>query len=121
MDKSEITAVQEAAARLAQFHELRGRGALCSSVTESLAIDAAESFLACFEMTGEYLRDAITLLAEISTLDEPCLAEPGQRATFPILVEHLSDSFNPRYCDLYDRVFAQIITFCRNLPTEAAL
>src|SRR5579883_986546 len=111
----------DAAARLSQFRELRGRGALCSTVTETLATEAAEEFLRCFTERREYLADAIALLAEIATLDEPCLAEPGQRATFPILVERLSDSFDPRFCSLYDRAFAQMIEICRRLPGGAKL
>ncbi len=110
-----------AAMRLAQFRELRARGALCSAVTDQLSTEAASAFLDCFENRGEYLADAITMLAEIATLEEPCLAEPGQRATFPLLVERLSDSFDPRYCLLYDRAFAQMITFCRKLPAAAKL
>src|ERR1019366_3415154 len=107
--------------RLAEFRELRARGALCTGVTEQLSTEAATAFLDRFESRGEYLGDAITLLAEISTLEEPCLAEPGQRATFPLLVERLSDSFDPRHCLLYDRAFAQMITICRRLPSAAKL
>jgi hypothetical protein len=55
------------------------------------------------------------LLAEMGTLEEPCLSEPGQRATFPLLVEQLSDSFDPQACHLYDRAFAQMISICRAL------
>ena len=111
----------DATLRLAQFRELRARGALCTEVTEQLATEAATAFLDRFESLGEYLGDAITLLAEISTLEEPCLAEPGQRATFPLLVERLSDSFAPQYCLLYDRAFSQMITVCRRLPSATKL
>ena len=112
---------REAASRLAEFRRLRARGALCTEVTDQLATGAAGAFLEHFTKRGEYLRDAITLLAEIATLEEPCLAEPGQRATFPLLVEHLSDSFDPQYCPLYDRAFAQMISICRQLPAAAKL
>ena len=112
---------REAAARLKEFHELGARGALCTEASERLAIAAAENFLAHYRATGEYLSDAITLLAEIATLEEPCLSEPGQRATFPLLVERLSDSFEPALCEVYDRVFTQLITHCRALPAGARL
>jgi len=107
--------------RLAEFRALRDRGALCTEVTEQLASEAASEFLSQHREHGGYLRDAITLLTEIATLEEPCLSQPGTRATFPFLVERLSDSFDPKYCDLYDRVFAQMITECRRLPAAADL
>ena len=109
------------AKRLAEFRELRARGALCTTVTEQMAMDAAEGFLEAAQATGEYLADAVTLLAEIGTLEEPCLSEPGQRATFPLLVEQLSDSFDPQACHLYDRAFAQMIFICRALPAGREL
>ncbi|MBI4464705.1 MAG: hypothetical protein HY647_08390 [Acidobacteria bacterium] len=109
-------AEREAELRLAEFQQLRARSALCASATEQLATEAAANFLTHFRDHGAYLADAITLLAEIATMEEPCLAEPGQHATFPLLVEQLSDSFNPAYCQLYDRVFAQMISYCRRLP-----
>lgn len=110
------SAEQRIALRFEEFRSLRARGALCTEVTEQLASEAATAFLSHYRERGGYLRDAIALLAEISTLEEPCLSQPGQRATFPLLVEYLSDSFNPAYCDLYDRAFAQMIAVCRQLP-----
>ncbi|OFW06090.1 MAG: hypothetical protein A3G20_01900 [Acidobacteria bacterium RIFCSPLOWO2_12_FULL_59_11] len=118
-DKAAIE--QEMADRLAQFRALRARGALCTEATEQFAAEAASSFLSHYRKHGEILRDAITLLAEIATLEEPCLSQPGQQATFPMLVETLSDSFDPRDCSLYDRAFAQMIHFCRQLPAAADL
>jgi ADP-heptose:LPS heptosyltransferase len=112
---------RRAASRLEEFRGLGARGALCTEVCERLATEAAEEFLAQHLAAGEYLTDAIALLAEIATLEEPCLSETGQRATFPLLVEQLSDSFEPALCDLYDRVFTQLITHCRTLPVGARL
>ncbi|HLA41768.1 MAG TPA: hypothetical protein VJ417_17320, partial [Candidatus Glassbacteria bacterium] len=114
-------ALRRAEFSLSEFMKLRARGALCREATEQLATEAASAFLAHFQDHGAYLADAITLLAEIATLEEPCLAEPGQRATFPLLVEQLSDSFDPAYCSLYDRAFAQMITHCRRLPAAKEL
>ena len=91
------SAGQRIALRLEEFRALSARGALCTEVTEQLAAEAASAFLSHYRERGEYLSDAIALLAEISTLDEPCLSQPGQRATFPLLVETLSDSFDPAY------------------------
>jgi ADP-heptose:LPS heptosyltransferase len=111
----------DASARLKEFRALRGRGALCTTVTEQLATEAATGFMEAFETKGEYLSDAITLLAEISTLEEPCLAQPGTKATFPLLIERLSDSFNPQLCRVYDRAFAHMIAICRKLPAGSQL
>ena len=112
-------AAQAMAERLAEFRELRARGALCTEVTEQLANEAASEFLDCYRERGEYLGDAITLLAEVSVLEEPCLSQPGQRATFPFLVERLSDSFDPEASDLYDRAFAQMIEVARRVPAAS--
>jgi ADP-heptose:LPS heptosyltransferase len=114
---SDATALYDATRRLEEFRELRSRGTLERTSTERLATEAASAFFTRFEKRGEYLADAVTLLAEISALDDPSLAEPGCRATFPLLIERLSDSFDPRLCPLYDRAFAQMISICRRLPS----
>ncbi|MCZ6752098.1 MAG: hypothetical protein O7E51_09755, partial [Acidobacteria bacterium] len=119
--KVKATSAQEAASRLAKFRRLLERGALNAEVIEKLATEAATAFLSQSRGRDTYLRDAIALLAEISTLEEPDLAEPGHRATFLLLVENLSDSFDPQQCLLYDRAFAQLIAFCRKLPAAKEL
>ncbi|MCZ6491474.1 MAG: hypothetical protein O7A06_13215 [Acidobacteria bacterium] len=119
--KVKATSAQEAASRLAKFRRLLERGALNAEVIEKLATEAATAFLSQSRGRDTYLRDAVALLAEISTLEEPALAEPGHRATFRLLVENLSDSFDPQQCLLYDRAFAQMITFCRKLPAAKQL
>jgi ADP-heptose:LPS heptosyltransferase len=108
-------------ARLAEFRDLRARGALCTEVSEHLANEAATLFLSEYRSSGKYLADAITLLAEIATLEEPCLSQPGLRAAFPKLIERLSDSFDPQLCAVYDRVFTQMISLARQLPAAARL
>ena len=84
---AQSSSAEQIAARLEEFRALRARSGLCTEVTEQLAAEAASAFLDHYRPHGEYLRDAITLLAEIATLEEPCLSEAGQRATFPLLVE----------------------------------
>lgn len=118
---SQSAAADRIVRRLEEFRGLRARGALSTEVTGPLAQEAASAFLSHYQERGEYLRDAITLLAEIATLEESCLAESGHRATFPLLVETLSDSFDPRHCALYDRAFAQMISYCRQLPSTKDL
>jgi ADP-heptose:LPS heptosyltransferase len=119
VNQPDESAPASAEARLKEFRGLREHSALCTAVTEQLATEAASRFLEEYRVSGTYLTDAITLLAEIATLEEPCLSEPGQRATFPLLVERLSDSFDPEQCPLYDRVFAQMFSHCRALPAAA--
>jgi ADP-heptose:LPS heptosyltransferase len=80
------------------------------------ALRAASNYVSYFKETGLWLRDAITLLCEISTLEEPRLARAGSEGLFGHLVEMLNDSFEPNYCDLYDRAFSQVIEFCRRRP-----
>ena len=67
------------------------------------------------------LRDAVTLLCRIAAHREPAIARAGLQALFPALVERLNDSFDPAACELYDRVFAQVIDFCRRLPGGGGL
>jgi ADP-heptose:LPS heptosyltransferase len=111
---------ERAAARLAEFRELRSRGALCSAVTERFAAEASDALIGAWA-AQTYLEDAVTLMAEIATLDEPCSADPGQRPPFPPFVERLSDSFDPALCDLYERAFVQMIAMARRLPAGAKL
>lgn len=61
------------------------------------------------------LSTAIELLCEINSLSDPYLSQIGLEALFPNLIERLNDSFDPSYCQLYDRLFAQVITFSRRL------
>ena len=101
---------------LAQFRERRDLGTLTVAWLDAVAVEAAGSFMRCHHDGGAFLSDAISLLCEAATLDRPELARPGVRGLFGFLVERLSDAFDPRYCELYDRLFAQVVTFCRGLP-----
>jgi len=106
---------------LAGLRAARDEGRLAGADLPQLAEWAADSFIARYHADGGYLAEAITLLCEMATLDDPALAAPGVRGLFAFLVERLSDSFDPRYCALYDRLFAQVVDFCRRLPGGAAL
>jgi ADP-heptose:LPS heptosyltransferase len=68
-----------------------------------------------------YLRDAITLLCELASLDDPALARAGIQGLFPLLVEPLGDAFTPEACAVYDRLFAQVIQYCRQQPGGTAI
>jgi hypothetical protein len=112
---------QSAVVHLQEFRQLREQGRLCKEGNELFANDAVDCFFAAFRTHGEILENCITLLAEISTLDNDELATPGQHATFQRLIEPLSDSFDPEYGLLYDTVMAQLIDTVRRLPKGAAL
>src|SRR5262249_3607224 len=67
------------------------------------------------------LREAVTLLCEITSNEDERIAQSGVDALFPGLIERLSDSFAPAACLLYDQIFAQVVDFCRRLPEARAL
>lgn len=77
---------------------------------------AVEDFFSFLSQTGLPLRDAIELLCEINSHPDPDFSKLGLNALFPNLIEKLNDSFDPTLCEIYDRVFAQVISFCRRLP-----
>jgi ADP-heptose:LPS heptosyltransferase len=111
----------EAASLLGDFRKLRDEGALDPEQVERLAMRAAD-LIVSFHLErdsqehGGYPRDAVTLLCEITSNENQEVARAGVRALFPGLIERLNDSFDPAACDLYDRIFAQVIDFYRRLP-----
>jgi ADP-heptose:LPS heptosyltransferase len=46
---------------------------------------------------------------------EPLIAEDGNRALFRIVVERLGDLFEPRLCEVYTRLFSEVIA--RRIPS----
>jgi ADP-heptose:LPS heptosyltransferase len=84
-----------------------------------LSLRAAEAIIAYHRERGGYLRDAVTMLCEITANEDPQIARAGLNALFPTLIERLNDSFDPAACKLYDRIFAQVIDFYRRLPQAA--
>ncbi len=81
-----------------------------------LATQAVTSFFDFYRLTSSPLRAAIELLCELNASDNRTHASIGLKALFPNLIEKLNDAFSPPYCNLYDRVFAQVISFFRCLP-----
>jgi ADP-heptose:LPS heptosyltransferase len=86
-----------------------------------LANRAVTLFFEFYQFAGAPLRPAIELLCEINASHIPSHAALGLEALFPNLIEKLNDAFLPAYCDLYDRVFAQVISFFRHLPEGHAI
>lgn len=88
---------------------------------QRLAARSAAAFLESYRVDGVYRRDAIAKLCRLATAWDDGLSRVGQHVIFSDLVERLSDSFDSRSVALYDRIFAQIIEFCRRLPTGKPL
>ena len=77
---------------------------------------AVSLFFEYFQSHNMILREAIQLLCEISTHPDPKIATLGTQTLFPHLIERLNDAFDPSYCEVYDRLFSQVISFCRAIP-----
>ncbi|MFN0083917.1 MAG: glycosyltransferase family 9 protein [Blastocatellia bacterium] len=109
--------MRERAARdLAEYRAKAGEGALSPEQAGALAWRAAERYLAN-PLPGEAApRDAIRLLCEMTASGDSAIARQGVRALFGGLIERLNDSFEPAACDVYDRLFIQVIDFYRRRP-----
>jgi ADP-heptose:LPS heptosyltransferase len=112
---------EDTALNLAELRKREAEGTLTVEAASRLALRASSDFIAYYRATGGYLRDAVTLLCELTALADRRLARTGLEALFPALVERLNDSFEPASCALYDRVFAQVIDFYRRRPEAQAL
>lgn len=108
-------------AAAAAFEQGQQRAALTSVAIECWTARSVEGFLGHYHASGGYAGQAIELLARMATLPQASLARPAAQGLFGLLVERLSDSFDPRYCALYDRLFVDVVQFCRQLPQAAAL
>jgi ADP-heptose:LPS heptosyltransferase len=106
---------------LVEFRRLQHARSLTPAVAIRLASEAAAAFLEQHTTSGHYLRDAVTLLCELASLDDPALARIGVHGLFPLLVEPLGDAFTPAACATYNQLFAQVIQYCRQQPAGAAI
>lgn len=64
---------------------------------------------------------ALGPLLEKATSDNPELASAASRALFTTVVERLGDLFEPRLCDVYARLFSEVITYVRPKLATAEL
>ncbi|HEU0174456.1 MAG TPA: glycosyltransferase family 9 protein [Blastocatellia bacterium] len=113
-----MTQILEAASLLADFRTRRDKGLLDAEQVEQEARRAADLIIGYHRQMGDRgggLRDAVTLLCEITADENREVARAGVRILFPALIERLNDSFDPAACELYDRIFAQMIDFYRRL------
>jgi hypothetical protein len=111
-----MTQTMEAAGLLADFRARRNIGSLDAEQVQREARRAADLIISAHREWDGYLRDAVTLLCEITADEDREIARAGVRILFPALIERLNDSFDPAACELYDRIFAQVIDFYRRLP-----
>lgn len=74
----------------------------------------ASEFLSAFQRSGTYLREPIDRLARLASSEHAETAKLATEAIFKSLVERLADSFEPQAVSLYNRLFAQLIHFCRS-------
>ena len=106
---------------LVEFRRLKEGRALTPDAATRLASEATAAFLEQHAASGYYLSEAVTLLCELASMDDPVLSRIGVHGLFPLLVEPLGDAFTPAACAVYNRLFAQVIQHCRKQPAGAAL
>jgi len=83
-----------------------------------LSRQIAHSFMDSYLKDCHYEEDYIDLLCEMTTFSEDNdLTGIAARALFRIIIENLCDDFEDLQTDTYNRVMAQLISFCRKLPS----
>ena len=116
-----MTPIEEIRSKLAEFDLLKGQGSLTPEAALVLAARSAELVIEHFQRGNGCLREAVSLICRIAADENLTVAGAGVTALFPLLIERLNDSFDPAACRLYDRLFAQVIEFCRRHPEGKAL
>jgi len=82
-----------------------------------LSQQIAYSFMDAYLKDCHYEADYIDLLCEMTTFSEDTdLNGIAARALFGIIIESLCDDFEDLQTETYNRVMAQVITYCRKLP-----
>jgi ADP-heptose:LPS heptosyltransferase len=82
-----------------------------------LSREIANSFLDYYLKDCRYEEDYIDLLCEMTTFSsDPEMNSPGTHALFGTIVESLCDDFEELQTETYNRVMAQVISFCRRIP-----
>jgi ADP-heptose:LPS heptosyltransferase len=82
-----------------------------------LSRQIAHSFLDYYLKDCRYEAAYIDLLCEMTTFsNDPELNNPGAHALFSIIIESLCDDFEALQTETYNRVMAQVISYCRTIP-----
>jgi ADP-heptose:LPS heptosyltransferase len=103
-----------------EFTKLRNCGLNLERASQA-ALQAVEQIITRHRENGDYLRDAVTLLCQLTSDPDRSIARCGASALFTSLIERLNDSFEPTACKLYDRIVAQVIEYYRSLPGGLSL
>lgn len=89
---------------------------------QKLSRQIAYSFLDHYLQDCRYEEEYIDLLCEMTTLSENRHWNgPAAQALFGIIIERLCDDFEELQTLTYNRVMAQVITFCRQIPAGKAI
>jgi len=87
-----------------------------------LSRQVAHSFMDSYLKDCHYAEDYIDLLCEMTTISQDAgLNGVAARALFSIIIESLCDDFEEMQTETYNRVMAQVITFCRKLSVGREL
>jgi ADP-heptose:LPS heptosyltransferase len=87
-----------------------------------LSQQIAYSFMDAYLKDCHYEEDYIELLCEMTTFSEDTeLNGIAARALFSIIIESLCDDFEDLQTETYNRVMAQIVSYCRKLGAAAEL
>ena len=87
-----------------------------------LSKQIAYSFLDYYLKDCRYEEEYIDLLCEMTTFfDDSNLNNPGVQALFGIIVESLCDDFEELQTATYNRVIAQVISYCRTIEPGKGL
>jgi ADP-heptose:LPS heptosyltransferase len=106
---------------LAEFHRLQETQRLTPALATHIATGVTATLLEQHRASGRYRKEAVLLLCELASLDDPALSRIGVHGLFPLLVEPLGDAFTPEACALYDQLFVQVIQYCRRQPDGRAM
>lgn len=87
-----------------------------------LSRQVAHCFLDTYLKNCRYEKDYVQLLCEMSTFSrDSSLNSIPARALFQIIIESLCDDFEALQTETYNRVMAEVITYCRRIPAGAQL
>jgi ADP-heptose:LPS heptosyltransferase len=87
-----------------------------------LSRQVAHSFMDSYLKNCHYEEDYIDLLCEMTTISrDPGLNSVAAQSLFSIIIESLCDDFEELQTETYNRVMAQVITFCRRLSAGKEL
>ena len=104
-----------------KWSELKGAGVDATELRR-LSRQIAHSFMDAYLKDCHYEADYIDLLCEMTTFSEDSnLAGCAAQALFRIIIESLCDDFEDLQTETYNRVMAQLISYCRGLPSGKEL